>query len=528
MSYKITCPYCFGTMMDDEVLFRSERVSQGECDILPEGFDDLDDFKARYRGSNKEAILEQLREWEFFRETEDPEYRRFWQPFGGTTEDNPADRKLGILAQRRRILDPRNEQHQRYLKKQPNGSYFIRDEDGNAAQIELREGGSNARCSRRVCRHCRNPLPDDYGKNPVKFAAVIGITGAGKTVYLSQLLTEIQDYALRVGLTAQATRASVRTFRERNAVVAKQALPGSTPTGRLQQPLFFDLTHRALGHSKITETFVLYDVAGEVFQDEEGDLVKRFAPFIEHADGLIVLIDPMQFKVISGLNPDGEALDAPTQALTAVHHIISKDSSRLCSTPIAICLSKADQREVQSVLPEGLPPLLLDDVHKILGSDGYPRPLFNAGEYNPIAQKLNTFFQSNAAALAQLMRDNYSNYNYFAFTALGCDVAEGQLENGEPYRYPVGPVLPKRIEEPLLWLFYQLGYIGLPQGQELFSPAVKVVYCPECGSDQTYDLPEEERCATVKKLFRTRTVYRDRCCAACGHRWDSSGKGGDA
>ena len=524
MSYEITCPYCFGTMMDDEVLFRSERVSQGECSILPDGYDDLDDFKARYRGGNKETILDELREWEFFQATEDPEYQRFWSNFGGTTEENPADTKLEVPAWRRRILDPKNEQHQRYLKKQPDGSYFIRDEEGNAVQIELREGGLNAKCSRRVCRHCRNPLPDDYGKNPVKFAAVIGITGAGKTVYLSQLLGGILNYASTVGLSAVSTKASVRIFRERNSVIANQALPGSTPAKRLQQPLFFDLTHSTMGRSKTTETFVMYDVAGEVFEDP--DLVKRFAPFIEHADGLIVLIDPMQFEVISGLNPDGRALDAPTQALSAIHYIISKDTSRLSSTPIAICLSKADQREVQSVLPDGLPQLLLDDVHGIAGDDGYHRPLFNAREYDPIARKLNAFFKTNATALAQLMRDNYSNYNYFAFTALGCDVAEGRLENGEPYRYPVGPVLPKRIEEPLLWLFYQLGYIGIPRGEKLFSPAVKVVYCPMCGSDQTYDLPEEERWVTVKKLFRTKTIYQDRCCTNCNHRWDNSGKGG--
>ena len=185
MSYQITCPYCFETMMDDEVLFRSERVNRGESDILPEDYDDLADFKARYQGGDKEAILERLREWEFFQETEDPVYQNFWAKFNGTTEENPADVKLGVQAWRRRILDPKNEQHQRYLKRQPDGSCFLRDEDGNVTQIELREGGFTAKCSRRVCRHCHNPLPDDYGKNPVKFAAVIGITGAGKTVYLS-------------------------------------------------------------------------------------------------------------------------------------------------------------------------------------------------------------------------------------------------------------------------------------------------------------------------------------------------------
>ena len=57
MSYSIVCPYCFHKINDDEVLFRSEKVNQGESDILPDDFDDVEDFKARYTGDDKEDIL---------------------------------------------------------------------------------------------------------------------------------------------------------------------------------------------------------------------------------------------------------------------------------------------------------------------------------------------------------------------------------------------------------------------------------------------------------------------------------------
>ena len=42
MSYQITCPYCFETMMDDEVLFRSERVSLKDESPLPDDYNDLE------------------------------------------------------------------------------------------------------------------------------------------------------------------------------------------------------------------------------------------------------------------------------------------------------------------------------------------------------------------------------------------------------------------------------------------------------------------------------------------------------
>ena len=306
MSFEITCPYCFRKMLDSEVLFRSEKVNQGEPDILPDEYDDMEDFQARYRGPDKEEILSKYYDWEFFAETEDPAYEAFWANFNGTTEYNPADDVLRVKAYRRRVIDPSKTAHQKYLKQQSTGDYFIYDEQGMVTQIELSSG---EKCNRRVCRHCHNPLPDNYGKNTVKFATIIGITGAGKTVYLSQLLRRMRTYAVKVGLSAIVNNTGVRTFLENNVIAANEPLPGSTPSTRFQQPLFYEMVRDAKEHGRVTETFVLYDVAGEVFK--ESSLVNKFAPFVEHADGVIVLIDPMQFEIVSGVMNQGSQLDEP-------------------------------------------------------------------------------------------------------------------------------------------------------------------------------------------------------------------------
>ena len=515
MSFEITCPYCFKTMKDDEVLFRSEKINQGENDILPDEYDDLEDFQARYRGADKETILSDLREWEFFAETEDAEYEAFWKNFNGTTEYNPADEILRVKAYRRRILDPQNTYHQKFLVKQPDGSYFIRDEQGMVTQIELNTQ-THERCNRRVCRHCHNPFPDNYGKNKVKFATVIGITGAGKTIYLSQLLRKMRTYSVKVGLNAIVNNPGVRTFLESNSIVANKPLPGSTPATRFQQPLFYEMVRDARGHGRITETFVLYDVAGEVFKDAA--LVNKFAPFIEHADGVIVLIDPMQFGVVSGAAANGVALDEPTTVLETIHSIVSHGrSDEKCDIPFAVCMSKVDTEDVQRVLDPDLRSMLLDDVQGDQDSNGFNKPVFNARAYNPIAKKLNEFIQGNELVLAQQMRTNYSTYNFFAFTALGCDVKEGE-ENGNKYRYPVGPVLPKRVEEPVLWLFNKLGYIG--ENEAIFNPAKKIIHCPECGSVNTYELPPTEQTITVGSFFKRRKVHVNRGCMDCQLKWE--------
>lgn len=520
MAYSIICPYCFNEknggnpIEDDQVLFRSEKINIGECDALPDDYDDVESFIHRYNGSDKEEILQKYKDWDFFSQKKDEVYEEFWSKFGGTTETNPLDQKNNkVEAYYRKVIDPNNSEHQKYLVQQADGSYFIRDNEGMVAQIELTSG---EKCHRRVCPFCHNPFPDAYGKFPVKFATIIGITGAGKTVYLSQLLKRMRSYAVKVGLDAHVTNAGVRVFLDNNSIDVQKPLPGSTPPNRLQQPLFYEMVKEGDRDERYTDTFVLYDVAGEVFRDESGDQVRRFAPFVEHADGVIVLIDPMQFEVISGTSRTHKQLDDPTTALNTIHHIISNgNTKKKCDIPFAICISKSDTEEVQEVFGEDLCSLLVNDVEGIKGDDGYPLPIFNAKEYAPICEKLNRFIMDNELTLAKAMKTNYSTYKYFAFTALGCDVEEKEDGN----TCPIGPVIPKRVEEPLLWLFYRLGYIG--RNADLPGE----VPCPKCGSIKTFELPEDERVDYVPRgpfgIFRKK-VDVDRYCEECNHKWLSN------
>lgn len=508
-TYTITCPYCFHKMQDDEVLFRSELVNHGENNIIPDDYDDIEDYKARYSGPDKEETLRRYKNWDFFVPREDAVYEEFWKKFNGTTEDNPADNYFKVKAYHRKVLDPMKAEHQQYIRRQPDGTGFIRDEHGMVSQIELWNG---ERCNRRVCRNCHNPLPDNYGKHPVKFATIIGITGAGKTVYLSQLLKKMSTYAVKVGLSAIVKNPGIRQFVDNNEVEAGKSLPSSTPATRLQQPLTYEMV-KAQGNERITETFVLYDVAGEVFKDS--NLVYRFAPFIEHADAAIVLIDPMQFSVISEIDRAATQLDDPTTVLQTIHNIVSRgDINEKCNIPFAICLSKADTKEVQSALPDNMRSVLLQDIVGIKDSRGNFDTIFNVKDYMGIAGDLGTFIQNHEPVLAQMLRTNYSSYAYFAFTALGCDVME-KMENGAMIQFPVGPVLPKRIEEPLYWMFYKLGYIR----RNAHLPGE--IYCPECDSNDNYELPETERVIKdVKWLFVSKERYVNRHCKCCGHKWD--------
>lgn len=571
MSFEITCPYCFRKMQDTEVLFRSEKVNQGECGLLPDEYDGIEDFKVRYDGPDKESILRGYQEWEFFAAGPDPVYEEFWAEFNGTTEYNPTDEVMPpyVKSYYRKVIDPSLPEHRRYLKPQGPGDFFIRDQ-GMVSGIELASGNVTGKniCNRRVCPHCHNPLPDGYGRNPVKFATVIGITGAGKTIYLSQLLKDMTLYVVKAGLSAMDSGPEVQTFLDRNIVAAGAPLPGSTPFSQLQQPLFYEMSRDDGNQGRVQETFVLYDVAGEVFMRGDAALIRKFAPYVKHADGLIILISPLQLRVVNSVMTEEEREKAkkearPDTVFRTIHNIFAQENGNTrCKVPLAVCVSKADLPMMQRVFSRDLQDMLRKNVEGVRDACGFYLPLFNATEYNPIFNELFKFFQNNEIDLAQYIHTSYASYAYFAFTALGCSVEERKKIKDSEYErikqqckerdmdpppqyvpvddpkikdvlcertaegklyvrsFPGGTILPKRVEEPLLWLFSQLGYIA--SDVLIDDPTKPKITCPACGSFATEELPEDQR-EQVSGWWKFRKVeYFNRVCRECGHCWEQN------
>ena len=520
MSFEIICPYCFRKMRDDEVLFRSERISDPNMSVLPEPYeDDIEKFIARYDGPNKELYVEQYRDWEMFlarnplTDKDDP-YSIFWNRFGDTTEENSSDKILDILAYHRPIIHPEWADHQRYLQKQPDGGFLARDEAGMVTYIELKTG---EKCNRRVCRYCHNPLPDGYGKDPVKFVTVVGVTGSGKTVWLAQLLKKMHTYAANVSLSATTDTQSIDLFRKKNIVRVGEVLPSGTPFKQFQQPLFYGIVGKDETRGRWTETFVLYDVAGELFTKATSGEIDNFAPFIRHADGIIVLIDPLQIDVISSADDTNEAairdLPPAVKALGAIHNIVAEgDKSRGCTKPVAVCLSQIDRAVVQAVLSDDLKQRLRQDVQPIRDpATKYPLPIYNALEHAFIREELEDFMVENQFEVVDLLNKSYSDHEFFAFTSLGCEVVKVKTGEKEETK-PVGPITPRRIEEPLYWLFYKMGFIDTNE----FPP------CPYCGTSRyTYPLKDDEQDEIVRHgIFRRREVlHYTYGCSKCNHRW---------
>ncbi len=494
--YQSTCPYCFEVFEDTKVHFRVKTVhKQGTQAPLPEGYDDWDEVASRFpSGKQKEQLMAEFKRYQFFTLRPDEQYENFWISYGGVkTERRPEDSIDEIEPYLRPVVDPNNAMHQAYLRRSstlPDGSYnYLHfDGDGMADAICDYDGKVS---TMRVCPNCHNPLPIHYGKNPVKFISVIGISGAGKTVYLSQLVRNIVMSSAKVGLTAFVTSNSTRQFLKENPVQMNFPLPGSTQPENFVQPLFYDLASARQDGSKQINTMVLYDIAGENCTDAAK--MASFGNFVRHSDGIILLLDPKQLPFV---NNDGYGdIEQVTAVLDTLYLTITGSRTEKSRIPLAVCIPKADKPSIQQMFtynpsedvvwyqpptPEKkhfwgkkpTPPpmqckqdlnvqqLMMEDVKNLVHPQTrLPVPVFYATDYNAISRKLERMVAKYVPQLGGLLQSSYQSFNFFAFSALGCDVVEREDDNGLKLSYPVSAISPKRIEEPLFWLFCQFGYI---------------------------------------------------------------------
>ncbi len=439
---KIICPYCFANFDQSEVLFRAETcfteddiLDDYDIEVMPDGPEKV---QAKFDNDLKKEFLAGVH----------PNYEQFWNRFNGTTEQTRKNR-ANMHAQffenyQKPIISPRNPRHVLFDNIGQTGPKL--DRDGFLSSVTDHFG---KRTSNRVCPVCCNPLPMNYGKFPVKFISIIGITGAGKTVYLSSLLDNMHIYAGKIGMTPLPNDA-VNFFIETNKIARDITLPQGTPAARFSQPLCYNLQYY---HSKTlrreTSTFVLYDIAGENCVDPVG--IENFGPFISRSDGIIILQDPKQFTGI--YNEAHSMIDTVLQTITNL--FVGK---QYCDIPLALCISKADRLMQDNLFEPALADMLSSEVRSALDFNG-----FCASEYNEISKMLDDFYYHQDPATREALKNNFDNFNYFAVSSLNCELkdtgARNEATDGEPLLTPTETPRPLRIEEPLFWLFAKFGFI---------------------------------------------------------------------
>ena len=382
----IKCPFCFKTFAHDEVHFRIAETTCANATNM---------FNAAAAGEEKEKYKKLAR-----REKLDPKYGEVW---GNQRGGNPAKSVKDLFYVP--WVDENN-------KKELIVGDYITDEDGFVEKIEVKRGRFQDPSSTRICPYCHNKLPAHYGKHPQKFISVLGVSASGKTVFIKQLLSKINDDTRGIASCVGGSRIGLTLPEDDNfTLTLNQPLPDSTRDLNFKVPYFVTMSFDRGGMHNIYD-FVIYDIAGEILVNADPEKLRFFAGYIEESDAIITLIDPMQ--LIDNPRPEYPA----SQMITTLYNVFGRE----VEAPTAITISKSDLLISDPLIRKKLnPDETYFNANSIITRNIPWDPsmqFFYSDEYAQLNGQLRRFFRGVANPFYENVCQQMQNPSFFAVSAL--------------------------------------------------------------------------------------------------------------
>ncbi len=341
-----------------------------------------------------------------------------------------------------------------------------------AGTVKGRGGAFN-----KVCPSCTFDLPPKLleCRDGGRAIGVFGSHHSGKSCLLGTMLEALDlRHADHCGFSVLSQnvpakretdhlQASSQLHKERYQDALKS---GRTPalTAQVQDvsemaPLIYAVTfaRKGLWSPRRTLMLVLHDKAGETLDDPNRR--RLFLRHIGPSRGLIFVIDPWQLDGIRGLvaeqHHERDRLTDPANTLEQVIHDLDASgrvSRGRFDVPIAVVLTKIDllARSCVDGVPSRFGRLIRDESRH---RGGFDRS--DAGRTGLLVQELlNLSLQGRR--LQNLTENHFRNVGYFAVSSLGHPPRDKRLER---------PCEPVRVADPMLWLFYKLGYLPEARGE---------------------------------------------------------------
>lgn len=413
------CPFCFGVFVPEAVAFRAETVYTQQ---------DLEDF------SPEEAKVKTK-----YLEAADPVLEKFWKKFPGSEVKTEYDKHAVI---------------HNHMNEYMSGNY-LRDEDGFLNAVIDSEGNTS---KIRICPHCHNCLPFEFGKYPVKYISIVGITSSGKTVYLSQFLKKIKDFLTRVDLTIMGGHEEVEDFVRKHRIAKGVPLPTGNAADVLTPPLPINVRNRKTDERY---TLVFYDIAGE--NCVKPSQMEKYGPFIVNADGIVVIVDPKQFYDLFDLEEDSDGedeIERPEKVVEAMYNafISASNEGGKSKVPLAAALSKSDVLKGYFQNRNRGSNILQQIDYRQYDGFGFPYDDF-INISTEIRRLLGNKDFIKGVTFTNTLSECFETQEFFAFSALNVvPVMETDSEGEEYFTIDEDPET-VRIEEPIFWILYKLGLI---------------------------------------------------------------------
>ena len=315
--------------------------------------------------------------------------------------------------------------------------------------------GCSGVCTERVCALCGSSLPPDilsYEKY-LRFS-LLGLTGAGKTSFLTTMLGELRSCPDSPWVLSPMDAQTATLFQlNRDTLYQGHRRLDATPGGTAPPPLLWRIRDRSrmTDRSIPTWSLTIFDGAGE--DSAHPDLL--ISRYIAGSGVLIVLIDPLSLdSVARRIDPDilawsRTARHGPDASSDMVESL--SDYIRQCC---GIAPGRLIDRDVAVVFTK------IDTVRSSFGSATVMQP-------SPHIRRRG-FVQADADAVDLEIRDWLRRCGESAFLkAIETNFVPGRVQYfgvssfGQP---PVsadglGRVMPHRILDPLLWTLSREGLI---------------------------------------------------------------------
>ncbi|MFK0260350.1 hypothetical protein ACIQU1_03255 [Streptomyces angustmyceticus] len=312
----------------------------------------------------------------------------------------------------------------------------------------------------RVCRRCHSDFPSEYCDHDSRIIALVGAKASGKSTYVSVLVNELRH---RVGVAYDASLAAMGSETQRRDqemaedLYDRLRLPDATRPAAMgfNDPLLYRLSlpsRSRFGHGSRHTTLVFFDAAGEDLKSAEA--MDRYTQYLSAADGIILLVDPLQLGSVRDQLPpdDGPPLpvvETPPQQIAADLAAQLRAHGRggargRVGTPMAVALTKTDMLR-SLVTPHT--PLLRNATHR--------GGLLDEADRQAVHEEVRSLLEGwDSGALYRQLERDFADMSLFGLSALGAPPPAGA-----PADAPKSGPQPLRIEDPLLWLLGRRGLL---------------------------------------------------------------------
>jgi len=305
--------------------------------------------------------------------------------------------------------------------------------------------------TKRICPYCHNDIPKSAGFAPSTIISVVGASQCGKSVFLTSLihtLKTVTPHNFPIFCTPISNEMGRKfKYEYEDPLIHEGLLLAPTQKEKQQEPFIF--TFSFADESKPEINIAFFDVAGEGIVDT--GYMDIYAAHIRNSSGIMFLVDPLQFRAVgrklqlkNGMDDGVYYSQEPTEVLSGlVEDYIYKQGGGVSDIPTAVVLTKTDLLESLAQDEE-----YLHQDSEIFANFTH-RKFFNLSRYYAIDEDTDDFIAAVDPNFRNALMRRFAKLGYFAVSALG----------SQPDGQRVASFAPMRVDEPFLWLLYQLGYI---------------------------------------------------------------------